>query len=274
MVNYLPADIPEYQQPPDIQQDFNHPLEKREAAFFDPEPSYEYILPEVDTDDFLMTSLVPGTGGDVIIQTEDGFNQDEDRQQPDMTSRDRRTETFPAGSQDDISNYDFEYEDSDGDNQDDDILYYNSDIEPIAVESVFNRMERLDVKKPGPFYSNSPNNFYLDKVSSCEKLILSNYFPLKSFCQTTPNQLRTSMKVNNKKNRPVDSNISLKIRVRRNMNILSSPRKRAATRKDSRSLYWAILSRTQRTMATSVLTPKRGQNEWRRWNDLGIYNNF
>jgi len=164
MVNYLPADIPEYQQPPDIQQDFNHPLEKREAAFFDPEPTYEYILPEVDTDDFLMTSLVPGTGGDVIIQTEDGFNQDEDRQQPDMTSRDRRTETFPAGSQDDISNYDFEYEDSDGDNQDDDILYYNSDIEPIAVESVFNRMERLDVKKPGPFYSNSPNNFYLDKL--------------------------------------------------------------------------------------------------------------
>merc|ERR1711936_1070687 len=147
-----------------IQQDYNHPLEKREAAFFDPEPTYEYILPEVDTDDFLMTSLVPGTGGDVIIQTEDGFNQDEDRQQPDMTSRDRRTETFPAGSQDDISNYDFEYEDSDGDNQDDDILYYNSDIEPIAVESVFNRMERLDVKKPGPFYSNSPNNFYLDKL--------------------------------------------------------------------------------------------------------------
>ena len=32
------------------------------------------------------------------------------------------------------------------------------------MESVFNRRGRLDVKKPGPFYSNSPNNFYLDKL--------------------------------------------------------------------------------------------------------------
>merc|ERR1719150_76434 len=63
-----------------------------------------------------------------------------------------------------ISNYDFEYEDTNDQDQDDDILYYNPDIEPIAVESVFNRRERLDVKKPGPFYSNSPNNFYLDKL--------------------------------------------------------------------------------------------------------------
>lgn len=32
--------------------------------------------------------------------------------------------------------------------------------------SIFNRNERLDVKKPGPFYKNSANNFFLDKVLS------------------------------------------------------------------------------------------------------------
>merc|ERR1711936_310150 len=76
----------------------------------------------------------------------------------------------------DISNFDFDYEDSsaakDGDN--DDILYYNNDNgepmfynnnnDPIPVESVFDRRERLDVKKPGPFYAHSPNNFFLDKL--------------------------------------------------------------------------------------------------------------
>ena len=30
---------------------------------------------------------------------------------------------------------------------------------------IFNRNERLDVKKPGPFFPNSANNFFLDKVS-------------------------------------------------------------------------------------------------------------
>ena len=30
--------------------------------------------------------------------------------------------------------------------------------------NVFNRRERLDVKKPGPFFKNSANNFFLDKV--------------------------------------------------------------------------------------------------------------
>lgn len=31
---------------------------------------------------------------------------------------------------------------------------------------IFNRNERLDVKKPGPFFPNSANNFFLDKVTS------------------------------------------------------------------------------------------------------------
>merc|ERR1719356_1539825 len=76
----------------------------------------------------------------------------------------------------DISNYDFDYEDSSAakDDDDDDILYYNGESgepmffngknEPIPVESVFDRRERLDVKKPGPFFAHSPNNFFLDKL--------------------------------------------------------------------------------------------------------------
>lgn len=75
-------------------------------------------------------------------------------------------ELYNTGDADkDISNYDFDYQDSAAaKNDDDDILYYNPDNEPIAVESVFDRRERLDVKKPGPFFSNSPNNFFLDKL--------------------------------------------------------------------------------------------------------------
>jgi len=76
----------------------------------------------------------------------------------------------------DISNYDFDYEDSSAaqDEDDDDILYYNGESgepmfynkknEPVPVESVFDRRERLDVKKPGPFFAHSPNNFFLDKL--------------------------------------------------------------------------------------------------------------
>merc|ERR1719189_3282676 len=43
-------------------------------------------------------------------------------------------------------------------------MFFNNKNEPIPVESVFDRRERLDVKKPGPFFANSPNNFFLDKL--------------------------------------------------------------------------------------------------------------
>lgn len=58
--------------------------------------------------------------------------------------------------------YDFDY-DSD-DNDDETPLYYNVENEPIPIETVFSRNERLDVKKPGPFFKNSQNNFFLDKL--------------------------------------------------------------------------------------------------------------
>ena len=160
MFNYQPEDISSsYQQPilielPDIprlqEPDLSHPLEKRETDV-EADSGFEYILPEPDTEDLLMASLEPE---DYSVDYDD--DNEEDEEEDDGEGE----EVYPE-----ISNYDFEYEDTADPEQDDDILYYNPDIEPITVESVFNRRERLDVKKPGPFYSNSPNNFYLDKVS-------------------------------------------------------------------------------------------------------------
>ena len=70
------------------------------------------------------------------------------------------------------SMYDFDYNDSaaavEGDG--DDAVYYSTSggdgisSSSIPAESVFDRRERLDVKKPGPFFTNSQNNFFLDKV--------------------------------------------------------------------------------------------------------------
>jgi len=58
--------------------------------------------------------------------------------------------------------YDFVYEEEA--NNDAEPLYYNMEDGPIPIETVFNRKERLDVKKPGPFFQNSPNSFFLDKL--------------------------------------------------------------------------------------------------------------
>ncbi len=40
---------------------------------------------------------------------------------------------------------------------------------------IFNRRGRLDVKKPGPFYPNSANNFFLDKVVTWQRHATSSY---------------------------------------------------------------------------------------------------
>jgi len=61
-------------------------------------------------------------------------------------------------------NYDFDYADSSGlDDTDTDSVYYSTEAR-FPLETVFDRRERLDVKKPGPFYSNSQNNFFIDKL--------------------------------------------------------------------------------------------------------------
>jgi len=69
------------------------------------------------------------------------------------------------------SSYDFYYPDSSegtgANDPEEDVIYYENDEEdkPTQLSSVFDRRERLDVKKPGPFFSNSHNNFFLDKLA-------------------------------------------------------------------------------------------------------------
>jgi receptor-type tyrosine-protein phosphatase N len=48
----------------------------------------------------------------------------------------------------------------------------SKDIGNSLAHKLFNRNERLDVKKPGPFFPNSANNFFLDKLirTSAEKV--------------------------------------------------------------------------------------------------------
>lgn len=42
---------------------------------------------------------------------------------------------------------------------------YDPELIPEEEDVVFDRHERMDVKKPGPFFEASPNNFYLDKLT-------------------------------------------------------------------------------------------------------------
>jgi receptor-type tyrosine-protein phosphatase N len=42
---------------------------------------------------------------------------------------------------------------------------YDPELIPEEDDVVFDRHERMDVKKPGPFFEASPNNFYLDKLT-------------------------------------------------------------------------------------------------------------
>jgi len=97
---------------------------------------------------------------------------------------------------DNLSNsYDFYYPDSseetDKEDPDEDVIYYenddNNEDKPTELSSVFDRRERLDVKKPGPFFSNSHNNFFLDKLvprDSEEKEELEKELPSQEEGQT------------------------------------------------------------------------------------------
>merc|ERR1719400_1266023 len=42
---------------------------------------------------------------------------------------------------------------------------YDPELIANEADAVFDRRERMDVKKPGPFFEASPNNFYLDKLT-------------------------------------------------------------------------------------------------------------
>jgi len=92
-----------------------------------------------------------------------------------------------AAADENISTYDFDYNDASASEEGDgdDTVYYsneaddedasdedddnnNSLVANFPVETIFDRRERLDVKKPGPFYANSQNNFFLDKLLALE----------------------------------------------------------------------------------------------------------
>ena len=187
--------------------DFYHPIEKREAKYNQPLVDenegdfmddqalpYAYLVDPYDAEvvmDPETSYAVPEYGYETLYQPpnlyydipdneeypklidEDvdikNFNRERTNLRQRRNDKDTLVDTIYPETVDD-DDLDFEYIDSkesrDGD--DDDILYYNPDNEPIEVESVFNRRERLDVKKPGPFYANSPNNFYIDKLPEDE----------------------------------------------------------------------------------------------------------
>ena len=82
----------------------------------------------------------------------------------------------------------FIYEDApdsnDGEDGEDE---YDSGENELA-NLIFNRKGRLDVKKPGPFFPNSANNFFLNKVTLSVSLGLEyNYYNLCTY-SFMPNQ--------------------------------------------------------------------------------------
>ena len=163
-----------------------HSLDKREATLDEddePQPAFDeyldrphediqYVIEPLDgtfdmNEQFYQPILYLDPDDETIIPVED----DDDLDQSLTPSNNKRPhgketlmETIYPDTDEGTPNYDFDYIDDSENKDDNDILYYNPDNEPIPVESVFNRHERLDVKKPGPFYPNSPNNFYLDKI--------------------------------------------------------------------------------------------------------------
>jgi len=80
-----------------------------------------------------------------------------------------RTTEDDNSSDENSSTYDFDYNDSSAveENDDADTIYYPDEAR-LPVETIFDRSERLDVKKPGPFFANSQNNFFLNKLVSLE----------------------------------------------------------------------------------------------------------
>lgn len=174
-----------------------HQLGKRDVTSYNlPPPDYvdaqddtpQYFVPDLfpnlyktqpeDFDDAYPESRELSDLTDADIGAEDTDWQDDANSIEDMDQVDKRQDDKGATMQDIYATddtdtqeapvYDFDYDDSSADTPDD-LVYYNPDTEPLSVESVFDRRERLDVKKPGPFFTNSPNNFFLDKLIPEEK---------------------------------------------------------------------------------------------------------
>jgi len=90
--------------------------------------------------------------GDWIVYQEPDYSYEDEQEQPDQDASQQP------------QSYDFDYNDSGSiPDNDADAVYYSGEAR-FPLETVFDRRERLDVKKPGPFYSNSQNNFFIDKL--------------------------------------------------------------------------------------------------------------
>jgi len=132
----------------------------------------------------------------IPIYVESDDDEDVPNDVPELTSDDELTETQQISSpeaassqrsapdwilmddqddksdDDNLSTYDFDYNDSSEVEENDgaDTVYYQDEsrlpVQPF--QTVFDRRERLDVKKPGPFFANSQNNFFLNKLLSLD----------------------------------------------------------------------------------------------------------
>jgi len=196
------SDQQQYPAPRYIDNNNNHPLEKRETAssynLINQPPNLDYIIDPEDTeynvpelyenlyktlpqnyehfDDSDIDDQELSEEDDDSAKEEIDYETDEEDSAPSANINKRQVDpklmqelydTEETDAEPNVSSYDFDYKDSAADTNDepsDEILYYDPDSEPIPVESVFDRRERLDVKKPGPFFTNSPNNFFLDKL--------------------------------------------------------------------------------------------------------------
>jgi len=186
----------------------NHPLEKREAPTDDNNDSSSLassynipVSPNLDIDpkdadydvpDIYQTKpFLPVDNREILendYSDEDTFVADSDKsywkpneedsplllprtnKEDDDEQSDNDSYEEDSNTDENVSNYDFDYADSSADPEEEDIIYYNPDSDQLPMESVFDRHGRLDVKKPGPFFTNSPNNFYLDKLLPDDKL--------------------------------------------------------------------------------------------------------
>jgi len=181
--NHLSSDrLEHYYKQPQVAHENYHSLDKREATLDEddePRPSFgdlietqpddiQYVISPFDdaidmNDQFEQPILYLDTDHHQLIPVDGEDDLEEAHTSNGQKGRETLMDTIYPD--DEVPNYDFEYlDDPTDDKEGKDILYYNPDNEPIAVESVFNRHERLDVKKPGPFFPNSRNNFYLDKI--------------------------------------------------------------------------------------------------------------
>jgi len=177
----------------------HHQLGKREATSYNlPPRPLDYVDTQEDKPQYFVPDLFPNLYKtqpedfddaypesrelsdltDADIGTEDTDWQDDANSIEDIDQLNKRQDDKGATMQDIYATdntdtqeppvYDFDYDDSSAATPED-LVYYNPDTEPLSVESVFDRRERLDVKKPGPFFTNSPNNFFLDKLTPEEK---------------------------------------------------------------------------------------------------------